>query len=173
MTHGVQRTTRSCQLSPNHTLAGFHLRYPSLSSTNLLGGLGKQKPVLQRRCKHRAPRSHGDKNLRDPFLVEFLQGNRSPRLSLKETLPPLLCKLVLVCKASGNSRRGFAEGGHERSGAAGVCCDEMLELLHRPLRLLTVRGSAAAPRQGSAWKALCNPWFAFLDDSQALADPVF
>lgn len=29
VTHGVQRTTRSCQLSPNLTLASFHLRSPS------------------------------------------------------------------------------------------------------------------------------------------------
>lgn len=49
---GVPRDSRRAaynkimQLSPIHTLAGFHLRYPSLSSTNLLGGVAKQKTVL-------------------------------------------------------------------------------------------------------------------------------
>jgi len=39
--------------------------------------------------------------------------------------------------------------------------EEMLELLRRPPRLSTTPGSATAPGQGSAGKALRKPWFAF------------
>lgn len=56
--------------------------------------------------------------------------------------------------------------GAEPGGAAAVGCDEMLEMLHQPLLLLTPHGSGTAQGPGSIWKALHSPCLVFFSISR-------
>lgn len=108
--HGVQRTTRSCQLSPIHTLASFHLRY-SILSHSFVGWSWKTKGT----ALHLQGSLMAGEKMQGPFGTCARKSH--PSAVTDSDLLALLCRLTLACKAWSSSRRGFLPAAAEQSSA--------------------------------------------------------